>query len=188
MATADERGRNSRHDSWRDFVGRFDRLQPEHNSSPEFSLEGGNVRGGRVRSSSLYSRPESRWSGCVPVGRNPAHEKSRAARFMTRSNLSFNQRLSAFGPASTGGMGHGARMKDGRSGSGISGPRGFGVVRPSWRNTIAQSVSTSEHATTTGSSMDTTKTFSSSTVQHFPKTPSSHHKRSMLPKNIQFKE
>ena len=177
MATADERGRNSRHDSWRDFVGRFDRLQPEHNSSPEFSLEGGNVRGGRVRSSSLYSRPESRWSGCVPVGRNPAHEKSRAARFMTRSNLSFNQRLSVFGPASTGGMGHGARMKDGRSGSGISG-RGFGVVRPSWRNTIAQSVSTSEHATTTGSSMDTTKTFSSSIVQHFPKTPSSHHKRS----------
>lgn len=178
MATADERGRNSRHDSWRDFVGCFDRLQPERNSSPEFSLEGGNVRGGRVRSSSLYSRPESRWSGCVPVGRNPAHEKSRAARFMTRSNLSFNQRLSAFGPASTGGMGHGARMKDGRSGSGISGSRGFGVVRPSWRNTIAQSVSTSEHATTTGSSMDTTKTFSSSTVQHFPKTPSSHHKRS----------
>lgn len=175
--TAAERGRNPRHDSWRDFVGRFDRSQPEHNSSPEFSLEGGNVRGGRVRSSSLYSRPESRWSGCTPVGRNPAHEKSRAVRFMTRSNLSFNQRLSAFGPASTGGMGHGARMGDGRSGSGISGPRGFGIVRPSWRNTIAQSVSTSEHATTTGSSVDTTKTISS-TVQHFPKTPSSHHKRS----------
>lgn len=176
-STAAERGRNSRHDSWRDFVGRFDRSQLEHNSSPEFSLEGGNVRGGRARSSSLYSRPESRWSGCTPVGRNPAHEKGRAARFMTRSNLSFNQRLSPFGPASTGGMGHGARMEDGRSGSGISGPRGFGIVRPSWRNTIAQSVSTSEHATTTGSSMDTTKTFST-TVQHFPKTPSSHHKRS----------
>lgn len=180
-AIAAERGRNSRHDSWRDFVGRFDRSQPEHNSSPEFSLEGGNVRGGRVRSSSLYSRPESRWSGCMTVGRNPAHEKSREARFMTGSNLSYNQRLSAFGPASRGGMGHGARMEDGRSGPGISGPRGFGIVRPSWRNTIAQSVSqsvsTSEHATSTGSSMDTTKTFSS-TVQNFPKTPSSDHKRS----------
>ena len=176
-AKAAERGRNSRHDSWRDFVGRFDRSQPEHNSSPEFSLEGGNLRGGRVRSSSLYSWPESRWSGCMPVGRNPAHEKSREARFMTRPNLSFNQRLSAFGPASTGGMGHGARMEDGRSGSRISGPWGFGIVRPSWRNTIAQIVSTSEHATSTGSSMDTTKTFSS-TVHHFPKTPSTDHKRS----------
>lgn len=176
-AIAAGRGRNSRHDSWRDFVGRFDRSQPEHNSSPEFSLEGGNVRGGRVRSSSLYSRPESRWSGCMPVGRNLAQEKSREARFMTRSNLSYNQRLSAFGPASRGGMGHGARMEDGRSGPGISGPRGFGIVRPSWRNTITQSVSTSEHATSTGSSMDTTKTFSS-TVQNFPKTPSSDHKRS----------
>lgn len=176
-AIAAERGRNSRHDSWRDFVGRFDRSQPEHNSSPEFSLEGGNVRGGRVRSSSLYSRPGSRWSGCMPVGRNPAHEKSREARFMRRPNLSYNQRLSAFGPASRGGMGHGARMEDGRSGPGISGPRGFGIVRPSWRNTIAQSVSTSEPATSTGSSIDTAKTFSS-TVQRFPKTPSSDHKRS----------
>ena len=68
-ATAAERGRNSRHDSWRDFVGRFDRLQPEQNPSPEFSLEGSNMRGGRVGSSSLYSWPDSRWSGCLPVGR-----------------------------------------------------------------------------------------------------------------------
>lgn len=170
-------GSNSRHDSWRDFIGRFDRSQPEHNSSPEFSLEGGNLRGGRIRSSSLCSWPESRWSGCMPVGRNPAHEKSREARLMIRPNRSFNQRLSAFGPASTGGMGHGARMEDGRSGSGISGLRGFGVVRTSWRNTIAQSLSTSEHATSTSSSMDTTKTFSS-TVHHFPKSPSLDHKRS----------
>lgn len=175
--TAAERGSNSRHDSWREFVGRFDRSQPEHNPSPEFSLEGSNVRGGRVRSSSLYSRPESRWSGCLPVGMFPAHEKSRAARFMTRSNLSFNQRRSGFSPASAGGMGHGVRIEGGRSGSGIIGPRGFGIVRSSWRNTIAQGFSTSEHATTTSSSMDTTKTISS-IVQHFPRTPSSHHKRS----------
>lgn len=176
-ATAAERGRTSRHDSWRDFVGSFDHLQPEYNPSPEFRLEGRNMRGGRARSSSPYSRPESRWSGCLPVGRNSAYEKSRAARFLTRSGLSFNQRLSAFGPASTGGMGHGVRMEDGRSGSGIGGPRGFSIVRPSWRNTVAHSLSTSEHATTTDSSMDTTKTLSS-IVQHFPRTPTSHHKRS----------
>lgn len=173
-ATAAERGRNSRHDSWRDFVGRFDRLQPEHNPSPEFSLEGRNMTGGRVRSSSMYSRPESRWSGCLPVGRNPSHEKSRAARFITRSVLSFNQPfnqpLSTFGPASTGGMGHGVRIEDG-------GPRGFGIVRPSWRNTTAHSLSTSEHATTTDSSMNTTKTLSS-IVQHFPRSPSSRYKNS----------
>lgn len=176
-ATAAERGRTSRHDSWRDFVGHFDRLQPEYNPSPEFRLEGSNMRGGRVRSSSPYSRPESSWSGCLPVGRNSAHEKSRAARFTTRSGLSFNQRLSAFGPASTGGMGHGVRMEDGRSGSGIGDPWGFGIVRPSWRNTTAHSLSTSEHATTTDSSMDTTKTLSS-IIQRFPRTPTSHHKRS----------
>ncbi|MCJ1347957.1 hypothetical protein MMC31_006187 [Peltigera leucophlebia] len=175
MTTAAERGRNSRHDSWRDFVGRFDRLQREHNTSPEFSLEGKNMTGGRVRSSSLYSRPESRLSDCLPLGRNPPDEKSRAARFMTRSVLPPNQPLSAFGPASTGDMGHGVRMEDGRSGSGIDGPRGFGIVRPSWRNTIAHSLSPSEHATTTDSSMDTSETLSS-IVQHFPRTPSSRHK------------
>lgn len=174
--TAAERRRNSRHDSWQEFVGRFDRSQPEHNPSPEFSLEGRNVRDERVRPSSLSSRPESMWSGCMPVRRNSAHEKSRAARFMTRSNLSLNQRLSAFGPA-TGGMGHGFRMEDGRSGPGISGPRGLGIVKLSWRNTIGSSLSTSEHATTTNSSVDTTKTFSS-IVQHFPRSLNSHQKRS----------
>lgn len=168
-----ERTRGTIHGS---FVGRFDYLQLEHNPSPEFSLEGRNMRGGRARSSSLHSRPERRWSGCLPVGRNPAHEKSHAARFMTRSGLSFNQRLSVFVGASTGGMGHGVGMDDSRSGSGSGGPLVFGIVRPSWRNTIAHSLSTSNHATTTDSSIDTTKTFSS-IVQHFLKTPSLHHKR-----------
>lgn len=72
--TAAERERTSRHVSWRDFVEKFDGSQPEYNSSPEFRLEGKNMRVVRVRTSSPNSRPESSWSGCLPVGRKSVYE------------------------------------------------------------------------------------------------------------------
>ncbi|MCJ1422923.1 hypothetical protein MMC29_000803 [Sticta canariensis] len=153
-ATVDERHQNSKRDSWREFVGDFERQEPKPVVAPEprRALE-------RELADSLRLRKKSR------------QKKSRSGPFPSPS---LYRNLCAFGRAGSG-MGHGLRLSDSRIPSGFGGPRGFGMVRESWRNTTRKSQSSTEYTTTTDSSSHYPNSKYSENIslimRDFPRTP-----------------
>lgn len=141
-------------DSWREFVGDFERLEPEPVSAPE-----------------SRRAPEGELVDSPPVRKKSRQEKSRSGPF---ANPSIYRNLLAFGRAGSG-MGHGLRLSDSRISPSIGGPRGFDLVRESWRNTTRRSQSCTEYTTTTDSSSRYPESKHSENisliVQDFPRTP-----------------
>ena len=173
-ATVDEGRQNPKLDSWREYLGEINHLRPasavvsEASRIPERRLlkrEIGN------HFSHKYSSSESLLAESVPIRRPKRHGKSRSG-----YSLFSTQHLHRFGRAASG-MGHGVRLSTGAFGPSNGGPPGYGMVRGSWRNTIATSVSTPDYATTTDSSSRyPTRKHSgifSSLVEAFPPTPTS---------------
>ncbi|MCJ1466926.1 hypothetical protein MMC07_005548 [Pseudocyphellaria aurata] len=152
-ATVDEGHQNPKHDSWRAFVGDFGSLEPVPSVAPE------------SRRAPLADRS--------PVRKKSRQEKCRSGPF---ANPSLYRNLRAFGRAGSG-MGHGLRLSDSRVSPGLGGPRGFGMVRESWRNTTTRkSHSSTEYATTTTDSSSHYPNSKHSEnisliVQDFPRTP-----------------
>lgn len=130
-ATVDEGHQNSMRDSWREFVGDFERLEPKPVAAPV-----------------ARRAPEMELADSSPVTMKPRQQRSRSGPF---ASPSLYRNLRAFGRAGSG-MGHGLRLSDSRVSPGIGGPRGFGMIRESWRNTTRRSQSSTEYATTDSSS------------------------------------
>ena len=153
-ATANEGHQNAKRDSWREFVGDFERLEPETVAAPE-----------------PRNLAEREMADCSQARKKSRQEKSRSGPF---ASPSLYRNLLAFGRAGSG-MGHGLRLSDSRISPNIGGPRGFDLVRESWRNTTRRSRSCTEYTTTSDSSShyaDSKRCENiSSIVQDFPRTP-----------------
>lgn len=153
-ATVDGGHQNWKRDSWREFVGDFERLEPEPVTAPK-----------------SRRATEGELANSSPVRVKPRQGKTRSGPFVSPS---LYRNLHAFGRAGSG-MGHGLRLSDSRISTTIGGPRGFGMIRESWRNTIRRSQSSTEYATTTDSSSHYPNSKLSENisliVQDFPRTP-----------------
>lgn len=185
--TTDSGRPNPKLDQWREYFGDIDHAQPESAVVSEARLfrersplrrEIGN------QSSHMYSSSESLLVESVPpIRRGKRQGKSRSGMIMASSHGLFStQHLQRFGRAASG-MGHGMRLTEGAFGPMSGGPPGFGLVRGSWRNTMATNASTTDFTTTTTTTTTTNSSsrrpahkpsaIFSSLVEAFPPTPTS---------------
>ena len=182
IVIADEEKQIPQLDPWRQFSRQFISSQQASVEIPEFAMAEAEKMPLNPLATHYSARKRhsdtsrlSGYSNHLPVRRYAKHAQSRSAMSFASATRLSSQRFSGFGRT---GMGHGIRLSDPDFTQNPWGPRGFGLVRGSWRNPSVRSQNTTDYTTTTtdSSSRYLPSKHSdniASYVQAFPRTPTS---------------